>query len=650
MANTRKLACAGAVVALSALLATSLATAQEKGEEDSSACQLIIEGRFIEKLVLFKGDDRIEIDYPEASLSLPAGRYRLAYVDLLGGYSCRSSSEWLTLTPNAVHHLKVGGPLTPNVRATRCGRFLRMDYYLHGVGGRRYYFDRSNAKRPHLTVFKGDSEIGSAPFAYPLDAALCSSWRVPLTAGSSRLELVVSHDLGDWGASQCPSVFFYWPWYYSTPSLILWMLIGFLLVAPKGNRHWQAWLILIPLVLLVALRLASWQAIVMLPDVPSFAAEALFFPFTSLAMAWIAVWLIGHWLSRLHGAAALLLALAVMLAAGGASYVGHFGTAYRAILVDRDAPSLPAAYVIYAICVAVLLLAMTLSAYCCRKNHRPRRFMPWLLVWTILASVAAACVFAWISATGFLALASPDVSKVPAAMPVASLINGSILGGILYLINLPLMLLAFYCPCYSERFHNAFRLQAPARDKPAREIKQPLKERSEPDRADARQLEQRSGQRIEQCTTEEREQVLLAAYYVAFADRRFWEEKPLLDRIGQQLDVPAKTARRLKLQALNRQPKLTVPDSQAARQLAYHYALGIAACDGKLIGREREIAELLGSHLNLSRREITTELDAAVAAEEPKRRQRRRSRRKRPEAAKPDDYAAMLAGLVGRES
>ena len=648
MANTQKRACAGTVVALSALLATSLATAQQKGEEASSACELTIEGRFIEKLVLLKENDRIEIDYPEARLSLPAGRYRLASVDLLGGYSCRSSSDWFTLTPNRPHHLEVGGPLTPNVRATRCGRFLRVDYYLHGVGGRRYDFDRSNSKRPHLTVFKGDAEIGSAPFAFHLNADLCSSWKVPLTAGSSQLELVVSHELGDWGTGERVFVFVDWRWYHGVPSLTLWMLIGFLLVAPKKNRHWQAWLILIPLVLLVALRLASWQAIAMLPDVPSFAAELLFFPFTSLAMAWIIVWLIGHWLSRLHGIAALLLALAVMLAAGGASYVGHFGTAHRTLLHDPDAPSMVVLYAIYAICVAVLLLAMTLSAYCCRKKYRPRRFMLWLLVWTILASMAGACVFACIAATGLLALL--DVWKVPMAMPVASLIDGSIVGGILYLINLPVMVLAFSCPCYRDRFHETFRLQVPVRDRPAREIKQPRKEMAEPERADARQLEERLGQLIEQCTAEEREQVLLAAYYVAFADRRFWEEKPLLDRIGQQLDVPAKAARRLKLQALNRRPALTVPDSQAARQLAYHYALGIAACDGKLIGREREIAEMLGAHLGLSRREIDAELDAAVAAEEPKRRRRRRSRRRSPEVTKPDNYAAMLAGLVGRES
>lgn len=42
-------------------------------------------------------------------------------------------------------------------------------------------------------------------------------------------------------------------------------------------------------------------------------------------------------------------------------------------------------------------------------------------------------------------------------------------------------------------------------------------------------------QLIDECTPEERESVLAAAYYVAFADERFWREKPLLDRIRREL-------------------------------------------------------------------------------------------------------------------
>jgi len=162
-------------------------------------------------------------------------------------------------------------------------------------------------------------------------------------------------------------------------------------------------------------------------------------------------------------------------------------------------------------------------------------------------------------------------------------------------------------------------------------------------------------QLIEQCNAEEREQVLLAAYYVAFADGRFWRDKSLLERIARELGISEKTARRQMylVQRLNywhQKRKLTAPEGQAARQLAYHYALAVAASDGKLTGPEREIAEMLGAHLGMVEKAVAAELDASVPTEEPKRRRSRRSRKRRPQAAKPDDYPAMLTGLVGKES
>ena len=59
------------------------------------------------------------------------------------------------------------------------------------------------------------------------------------------------------------------------------------------------------------------------------------------------------------------------MTAGGASYVCHFGTASPTIFDFPDAPPLFVLYNLYAICVAVLLLAMTLSAYFCRKKYLP---------------------------------------------------------------------------------------------------------------------------------------------------------------------------------------------------------------------------------------------------------------------------------------
>ena len=158
------------------------------------------------------------------------------------------------------------------------------------------------------------------------------------------------------------------------------------------------------------------------------------------------------------------------------------------------------------------------------------------------------------------------------------------------------------------------------------------------------------GQLIEQCTAEERGQILLVAYYVAFADGRFWREKPFLDRICRELDVPEKTAGKLKNEAARRLPNLTVPTSQAGRQLAYHYAVAVAASDGKLTGRERRIAELLGDHLALPKEEVAAQLAVSDPREEPTPGPRRPSRPEKPEIAEPDNYPVMLAGLVGKDS
>ena len=65
--------------------------------------------------------------------------------------------------------------------------------------------------------------------------------------GNSELRIVASQDIGPLGAKDGSPVTFPWRWYYSVPTLPLWALIVLLLVVPKANRHRQAWLILIPL-------------------------------------------------------------------------------------------------------------------------------------------------------------------------------------------------------------------------------------------------------------------------------------------------------------------------------------------------------------------------------------------------------------------
>ena len=278
------------------------------------------------------------------------------------------------------------------------------------------------------------------------------SWRVPLTAGTGDLKVVASHKLGNLGAVESTPILVDWRWYYHVPSLLPWAVIVLLLVSVKENRNPQAWLILVPLVAVAVLG----RMIPRLLFLPPSMAEAFGTFLTSLAAAWSAVWLLAHWLSRRRGIAAFLRALAVMLGVGGVSYVGVFGLKFVDILMN--------VVVSYGICALALLSAMSLSGYCCRKVYRPGRFMAWLFLWVIVVPMMIMPVFGVVA--GVVAAASgsaelPQLLVMLVGMLVGCVFMGGVLGVVLYLVNLPFMLLAVRCPFFRDRFQNAFRLPHP---------------------------------------------------------------------------------------------------------------------------------------------------------------------------------------------
>jgi len=151
----------------------SLSGAEPKAEQsvpNASTCQLNIDGKFIEKLILdVEGGGTKELARPASSVSLPAGRYRVRQVELEGKYRCSifaaKKDDWFRLSPNQSHHLKVGAPLTPKVSATRQGRLIEIDYELLDACGRSYSA-RRRANPPTFAVFKDGQEIGSGTFEY----------------------------------------------------------------------------------------------------------------------------------------------------------------------------------------------------------------------------------------------------------------------------------------------------------------------------------------------------------------------------------------------------------------------------------------------------------------------------------------------------
>jgi hypothetical protein len=136
---------------------------------DSSG-QVTLEGDHIQRLIFENENGHpIERTNPGSSLFLPSGTYRLNEVELAGGYHCYAfltgEDERFRLTPDRPYQLRVGAPLTPQVKATRRGRVLELDYQLVDAAGRSY----SNTLRsdpPQFAVYQDGRPIGSGTFEY----------------------------------------------------------------------------------------------------------------------------------------------------------------------------------------------------------------------------------------------------------------------------------------------------------------------------------------------------------------------------------------------------------------------------------------------------------------------------------------------------
>ena len=139
-----------------------------------------------------------------------------------------------------------------------------------------------------------------------------------------------------------------------------------LLVGPKANRHRQAWLILVPLGLVMAV----WQMPFRLFSIPSSGADNMGFFITAGAMAWTVLGLIGHWLARLPRLSKFLAAFGTMIAVAVVSHGCDYGIGGLPVF----GPSL----VMYVILAFVPVMAMGLSGFSCRRHYSPRRLMGWL--------------------------------------------------------------------------------------------------------------------------------------------------------------------------------------------------------------------------------------------------------------------------------
>jgi len=152
-------------------VATAAAPAKERAAEDASTCELLLEGRGIEKLTLVNELGlRKEITRPGRSVRLPPGKYRIEEIRLhrlQGGYHTEPRTDGqqvLRLSPDKPCRLKIGAIL-PHVTAKRQGRLLTLDCEVRDDDGRKYT-NAGHINPPRFTIYQADQEIASGTFEY----------------------------------------------------------------------------------------------------------------------------------------------------------------------------------------------------------------------------------------------------------------------------------------------------------------------------------------------------------------------------------------------------------------------------------------------------------------------------------------------------
>jgi len=247
------------------------------------------------------------------------------------------------------------------------------------------------------------------------------------------LTIVAAYDLGEVGAAEGRPVSVSWRWYDSKPTLPLWILLGVLLLIPPQNRNWQAWLILTLPLATAALR---WV-------VPSDSADIdlLLQLIVSLAIAWSCAWLLMPYLAGGGRLRSIARVLAVLFAVGAVAFVSYFG-----FWCSAQEPAMAIGFWV-ATCTS-LLLAMLVSGMCCGGRFHPALFTVWLLLF--LPLVNAICV------AGIFTLMTPLVVGVAdpiilVSMFVSAAFISLFVSGILFALNLPVILLAMGTACYRER-------------------------------------------------------------------------------------------------------------------------------------------------------------------------------------------------------
>ncbi len=253
------------------------------------------------------------------------------------------------------------------------------------------------------------------------------------------------NDLGDLGSKESEPVTYTWSFIDNITGLVVWVVLVGAFVLFRANRSGKALLILVPLFVVNIL----WIGVKKATGMPSSTAGMFDVMLNSFAIGLATVWLVSHKLAGLNRFVIFLLSLIVMVfvyVLGIFSFGGLEFTSETIVVT-----------VFFCIVTAATFLAFVLAGWRCRRRYTALRFMLWLAGGCIAVCVVAMLAYAL---TAFIIMAATMGQSIPmSTLFIQVPLIGLLVGGILYLLLLPYMILVLNSDLFRQRFYGCFRLK-----------------------------------------------------------------------------------------------------------------------------------------------------------------------------------------------
>jgi len=229
------------------------------------------------------------------------------------------------------------------------------------------------------------------------------------------------------------------------PALALWVVLVLAIALVKANRNPRALLILVPLLIINLL----WSILEKARPFPSSTMAVFDQVFASLTVGIAVLWLLCHKLGNRNRFVTFILALVVL------AVIGLVGAISYGMGFSQETAMLA---IFLAVLAFTMLFAFVLTGWQCRKRYGGLRFTLWLAMWTVAVSTVAMLGYFGIALV--IMTISGHIPSNWSSVLLVIPIGGLILGGCLYVINLPFMILALRSVFFRERFYACLRLKS----------------------------------------------------------------------------------------------------------------------------------------------------------------------------------------------